>query len=270
MRKKLVKEVTTAVSEMTWPKLQKRTEQGRRIFLQSLDEVAARQRDPHALLDVLRLLQTADSRPYAQAGVANVLVAASKQAKGYFQPGLKQAMQWLEQAQADEADIVEINVIEALIYVHSNRLDDARLVLDYLQGVEPSNHYLHLAEIVYWTAVNNTQQAIVWIEEASISAITIPQRLRLRARLGDVYLRAQAYKEAVPVLREAVHFSKQDASLWHRLSFAYFRLGNLEEAELCNRRALTLQPTLKAAQKLQAAIKKQRGSTGLLRGLFGS
>lgn len=271
MGKDFVNKLLPALKKMKWPELTVRTEHGRQIYLQALERVDDAKGHPNSLVAVLRLLQTADSRPYAFAGVAYTLLAAAQENDGaYAQKGLDAAMEWLEQAQDMEPDIVEINMIEALIYTYSGRIDDARLILDYLQREEPTNFYLHLAEINFWIVVNNAEQVVYWFDQAAESALTVPQRLRLRARLGDYYLQQKMFQEAIDVFREAVHFDRENVGLWHRMSVAYWSLQDYEEAEHCNRRALKLQEDYAPALQMAEALNKQSGSdTGLLGRLFG-
>ncbi|MEM7332778.1 MAG: tetratricopeptide repeat protein [Chloroflexota bacterium] len=270
MGKQLTKQVLAVIKQGEWPKLESATEHGRRIFLQAMERVDEFKGDPEQLLGTIRLLQTADSRPFALAGAAYTLVAAAKDRGGvYDEDGLKAAMFWLEKAQDMEAEIIEINCIEAIIYIHSNRFEDARLILDYLSEIDPYNFYLHQVEVVYWVAAKDKEQAVEWIERTIQSAVTIPQRLRMRAKLGDVYLNAKEYEKAVDVLKEAIHFDKENASLWYRLSVAYYRLSNFAEADRANKQTLRLQSNHAAALKVQEALKKQKGGTGGLRRLFG-
>ena len=80
-----------------------------------------------------------------------MLVAASREKDGsYAAGGLKASLKWLEKAQEFAPDLFEINMIEAFIYIYSGRLDDARIVLDYLEELDPSDYYILTAEAAYW------------------------------------------------------------------------------------------------------------------------
>lgn len=271
MGKQVIDKLLPVLDKMKWPSLTVGTEQGRQIYLQAWDRIEDYQGDPNQLTAVLRLLQTADSHPYATAGAAYMLVAAAREKDGTYAPaGLSAAMQWLEAAQEMEPDVPEINVIEAFIYVYSSRLDDARLILDYLHGQSPDNYYLQLGEIAYWTAVGNMEQAVQWFNEAAETALVVPQRLRLRARLADYYLENEMHQPASEVYKEALYFDKENALLWHKLSITYWRLENYEEAEHANRRALQLKE-FPAARKMEEALKKKNegGEKGMFGRLFG-
>lgn len=272
MGKKIIEQLLPTLEKMKWPSLTVGSEQGKQIYWQSWERVEDYQGNPKELAATLRLLQTADSRPYALAGVAFLLVTAAREKNGsYAEKGLEAAMKYLEAAQEMEPDITEINVIEALIYIHSGRFEDARLILDYLQGQDSTNYYLHLGEVAYWTAVNDLEQTVYWFNEAAESSLVVPQRLRLQARLGDFYLKNKLYDEAIKVFRESLHFDKENALMWHKLSVAYWQLQDYEEAEHANRRALKLE-ALPAARKMEAALKKKSeegNEGGVLGRLFG-
>lgn len=271
MGKQVIDKLLPVLEKMKWPALTVGTEQGRQIYLQAWDRIEEYQGDPNQLTAVLRLLQTADSRPYATAGAAHVLLAAAREKDGAYAPnGLEAAMHWLEMAQDMEPDVPEINVLEAFIYIHGARHDDARLILDYLHGQSPDNYYLQLGEIAYWTAVGDMEQAVQWFDEAAETALVVPQRLRLRARLADYYLENKLHQQASDVYKEALHFDRENALLWHKLSIAYWHLENYEEAEHANRRALQLKD-FPAARSMEKALKKKNedNSSGVLGRLFG-
>lgn len=261
-----VDKLIVATRRVTLPDNNAPTEQGRRIFLQALDRVDDYKGELRELAGVLRLLQTADSRPYVMGGLAYVLVAGSRGRGDEYDPdGLEAAMGWLESSQALNPDIFEVNCIEALVYIHRGRLDDARLILDYLAGLEPHNYYLHAAEVTYWLRLKNEEQILHWVEQSGRSAEFVPQKLRIRAKLADFYLGEKQYEKAIQVLKEAIHFDRQNAALWSKLAVAYFRLDNIEEAARANGQVLKLDPNNGTALKVQAAIdeKKKEQSGGL-------
>ncbi len=270
MGKQIINKLLPYLNKVNWPTLQEATEGGRRIYMQGVERIDDFKEDPKILTDALRLLQTADSQPYAFAGVAYLLVAASREADGsYDEEGLEAAMAWLEKAQKSEPDIVDINMIESLIYIYGGQLENARLVLDYLFDQEPDNHNLHRAEIFYWMAMNDLEQTVNWFDEASRSALTVPQRLRLRVQLGDFYLDTNQNEKAIEVFQEATHFDNRNYLLWHKMSIAYLQLKNFDDAEMCNRRALKIQD-FSAGRQMEEAIKKQKGgNTGMLGRLLG-
>ena len=269
----MVKELVQVLQKMTegmeWPSLATISEQGRHIYLQCLERVDEYKGDPETLYSALRLLQTADSRPFAFAGIAYVFVAASSGVIGkHDKTGMALAMQWLEKAQEMEPDVQAINLVEPLIYIHNGRIDDARLVLDYLGGADPFDYQYHTIEIAYWLKRGNEAETIRWIETASQSSVTIPQKLRLRAKLGDVYLKNRKYQEALKVYREALHFDKNNPDLWHKMSIVHYRMDNLEDAAMLNQKVLKVLSDHGQALKLNGLLKEKRGQTGGLKKWF--
>ena len=269
MGKQLVKQLLPVLDKMEWPKTRLATEQGRHIFVASLEKIDTARGDLQTVAAALRLLHTADSQPFAYAGVAYALVTVARESDGsYAQVGLDAAMEWLERAQEMEPDIVEINVIEALIYLYSGRFGDARLILNYLQGQEPLNYYLHLAEVAYWRSQRDIEQTLYWFKEAMEIALTVPQRLRLRVQMGDFHLECDQLDKALEVYREAIHFDRENARLWHKMSIVYLRQGNYEEAQRANQVTLRLQD-FAAARQIETLIKKKKSGTGVLGRLLG-
>jgi tetratricopeptide (TPR) repeat protein len=203
--------------------------------------------------------------------VAYTLIAASRESDGSYAPdGLESAMAWLEKAQETEPDILLINMIEALIYIYSGRFDDARIILNYLHQQDSDNYHLHLAEMAFEQEQGHIEKAGLWYEQAVESALNVPQRLRLQARMGDFYLKHDVLDKALVMFKEAAHFDKENYALWHKISLAFFRQGNLEEAQQYNRRTLRLKNDYAPARQLEEAIKKQlEPDGGRLGRLFG-
>jgi tetratricopeptide (TPR) repeat protein len=264
----LINQMLPALEKLAWPENPKATRLGLQAYLVGLEKVDAYKGDPKALGDAIRTFQSGDSRPYAFAGVAYMLLAAAREPDGsYARAGLEAAMKWLEKAQELEPDVVAINVIEAFVYIFDGRYEDARLVLDYLAAQEPNDDYLLLAEIQYWQGQGDVAQAVQWYEKAIRAASTVPQRLRLRSRLGDCYLEFDYFDEALTVYQEALHFDKQNAWLWHNMSVVYWRQEKYEEALNCNKHALALLE-LPQARQMENALKEKLDSSGVFGRLF--
>lgn len=270
MGQTLVEKMLPTLEKMDWPETREATALGLQAYEVGLDKADEYSNDPKSLAAALRAFQSGDSRPYAFAGVAYTLLQASREADGsYSQDGLGAALDWLEAAQDLAPDQVEINMIEAFIYVYSGRFDDARLILDYLGHVEPYNYHLLTAEIAYWEKQGNLEKAVQWYQQAMNAADTVPRKLRLRTGLGDCYLAHRQDDKALEVYKEAVHFARENPLLWHKMSLAYWRKEDFEEAQRCNKRALALRPDFPEALKLEAAIKEKLDKGGLTQRLFG-
>ena len=270
MGQRLVEKMLPALDKMQWPETGAATELGRQTYEVGLDRADDYLNDPKVLASALRTFQTGDSRPYAFAGVAYTLVKASREQNGsYAQSGLAEALTWLEKAQELDPDVLEINVVEALIYVYSNRFDDARLVLDYLEAVDDRNYYIYKAEIAYWQEQGRLEETVTWYEQTIEAAETVPRKLRLRRDLGDCYLRYKQYDKAIQVYTEAIHFAKENPRLWHNMSVAYWQIGDYEEASRRNKQAIKLKSDFPEARKMEEALKEKLDTGGLGRRLFG-
>lgn len=265
MGEQLVKQLLPHLDKVTWPTHPVVTAQGREAYAIGLDKVESYSGDPRTLAEALRIFLSGGSAPYAFAGAAYVLLAASVEADGsYFPAGLDRAMTWLEKAQALEPDLTDINMIEAFVYVYHGRFPDARLVLDYLKGQEPDNYHVLLADVAYWQQIGDPEKTTTAVETAVNAALTPPQRLRLRSQLADFYLSVGKPDDALAIYKESVHFDPQNPLLWHKVSTAYFQKGELEEAERANQQSLRL-GSLPVAQQMAEQIKARRkGESGIL------
>ena len=270
MGQKLVASMLPAIKKMQWPETPTATELGRQAYEIGMDKADEYVNDPKDLAAALRTFQTGESRPYAFAGVAYTLVKASREKNGsYSQTGLAEALNWLEKAQDLDPDVLEINVVEVLIYICSGRYDDARVVLDYLQAIDDRNYYLLRAEIAFWQEQGQLDETVRWYEQTINVAETVPRKLRLRRDLGDFYLQHRQYEKAIEVYREAIHFSKENPRLWHNMSVAHWQMGDYPEAQRCNQQALKLRSDSPEALRMESVLKEKLDTGRLGRRLFG-
>jgi tetratricopeptide (TPR) repeat protein len=270
MGKVLVEKMFPAIEKMAWPESPVATELGRKAYEVGLDQADDYKNDPKTLAAALRTFQSGESRPYAFAGVAYTLLKAAREKDGsHAEIGLSTALEWLERAQVLAPDVVEINMVEAFIYVYAGRFDDARMVLDYLENVSSNEYYVLRAEIAYWQEQGELDESVRWYEQAMEATDTVPQKLRLRRDLGDCYFKFEQYDKAVEVYKEAVHFATDNPSLWHKMSLAHWRLGEYEEAAHCNRRALKIKGDLPEALQMRDALEEKLDSRGITKRLFG-
>lgn len=270
MGKQLIAKLLPALQQANWPETPNATEHGRRTYQIGLDKADEFKGDPKVLAAALRTFLTGDSAPYAYAGAAYTLLTGARKNDGRYDPeGLDAAMSYLEMAQELEPDIVDINMIEALVYTHNGRLDDARLVLDYLQQQDPRNYYLIKAEIAYWQQLGDVEQTVHWFNEAAKTAVTVPQKLRLRGQLADFYMSVGRYDDALAVYREAVQHDKNNHVFWHKMSIIYWKQADFEQAARANQQALRLKD-FPAGRKMEAALKEKISGTGVLGRLFGN
>lgn len=270
MGQQLIAKLVPLLEKVNWPTDHTATEQGRRSYLVGLEKVDTYNGDPNQLTAALKTFVTGGSRPFAYAGVSYTLIAASEEKDGRYDPeGLDVAMEWLEKAQDLEPDVLEINMLEALIYVHNGRLEDARTVLDYLHDINPSDYYLYRIEVAYWEAAGDLEQTISWFDQAATAATTVPQRLAMRGQLADFYFRQKMWTEAEAAYQEALHFDSSNTLLWHKLALIHWQLEDFEEAEKCNQQTLRLKD-FPAARQLEEQIKKKKSEGSVWGKLFGS
>lgn len=269
MGKDLVEKLLVALPRINWPETPGPTPLGHQTYEVGLEKVAEFKGDPAVMGAALRTFQSGDSRPYAYAGVAYTLLVAARELDGsYAEEGLEAAMNWLERAQEMAPDQVEINMIEGFIYIYSGRFSDARIILDYLKGINPHDFYVLTAEIAYWEEQGEFEEAIEAYQRAIEEANTVPRKLRLRSQMGNCFLRFDQPEKALEIFKEAIHFSQEDARLWHNMSLAFWQLENYPDAHRCNRRALELLD-FPEAREMEAALKQKIGTGGLASRLFG-
>lgn len=269
MGKTLVDNLAPVLTKMKWPEDESISQLALKAYQVGLDTVDEYQDDPETLKSALRVFRSGGSKPYAFAGVGYLLVRISRENDGsYYSRGLELALKWLEKAQDSQPDLVDINMIEALIYIYNGRFEDARIVLDYLATIDKSNFYVIRAEAAYWLEQKSLDQTILWYGQAIDAAETVPRALRLRSQLGDCYLDFGRNDDAVRVYKEAVHFSKENPWLWHKLSVANFRVEDYDEALRCNKRALALKD-FPEARAMEVQLKEHFGTGSLSQRLFG-
>lgn len=265
----LIQKILPSLEKMNWPDEPVASPHGHQTYEIGLDKLAEYQGNPKTLMDALRVFQTTQSAPYAYAGIAFTLLTAANEKDGTYRPeSLEAVMAWLEKAQALAPDVVEINVVEGYVYIYNHELENARLVLDYLHGQEPTNYYVHVAEIVYWQKQGDVDAVTQATENAIEMATSIPQKLRLRSQLADFYYEQGVLEKALSMYQDNVHASPQDYMLWHKISVIYWKLDNLEECERANQNTLRL-ADYPPAQQLQAAIKKKKSDSSGLGRLLG-
>jgi tetratricopeptide (TPR) repeat protein len=269
MGQQIVAKLLPLLEKIKWPKTAVATEQGRQSYFVGLEKADADSSNPNQLVAALKIFATGGSQPFAFAGAAYILIAAAREKDGsYAAAGLQAAADWLAKAQDLEPDVLEINMLEALLYVVNGRIEDARIVLDYLHELSPSDYNLYRIEVAYWQATADLEQTVHWFEQAAKVADTVPQRLAMRGQLANFYFQEKMWPEAKAAYQEALHFDNSNALLWHKLSIVHWHLQDVEEAEKCNQQTLRLKD-FPAAQQLKETIKKKKSEGGVWGKLFG-
>ncbi|MBE2223976.1 MAG: tetratricopeptide repeat protein [Anaerolineae bacterium] len=269
MGEKLLQQMMPFLEKTNWPGEAALTLQGREAYLIGLDKVETYTSDPKTLAEAIRVFHSGGSLPYAYAGAAYVLVAASREQDGsYALTGLDAAMAWLEKAQTLEMDSVDINMIEAFVYVYNGRSDDARLVIDYLLDIEPGNYHVHLADVAYWIQQGDLAEIENAITAAVKTAVNPPQKMRLTHQLGDIYLQFGELDKALAAYKQNVHFDPKNPLLWHKISVVFYQMENWDEAERANQQSLRLGTLVEAQAFLEQIKQRKKQDTGLFGGLF--
>jgi tetratricopeptide (TPR) repeat protein len=278
MGRALLSQMVPALEKLTWTGTPRETAAGSLVYRTVIDQVDGYRGDPNVLGLALRTARTCDSLPYTYAAISYILLAAAgptaadvadSATRAYDADGLATALQWLEKAQELVPEETDINVIEALIYIHARRYEDARTVLDYLHEETSDNYFLLRAEMTYWQHIGVHDQAIEWNQRAFKEATTVPQRLRLKSTAATIFREAGDIEKALEASKEALHFDSDNAWLCHEISLLYYEKGELEEATHFNERALKLQPGLSEAQQLKEELSEQQRSSGILGRFFG-
>lgn len=266
----LVHRMNAGLEKMDWPGEPRATALGSQTFEMGLDIVDDFNGDLQTLNRALKTFRSGDSRPYALAGVAYMLLAGAVEKDGGYAPtSLDLVLAWLEKAQADEPDRPDINFIEAQVYICAGQIDNARLVLDYLMSQAPYYYRLNVTEALYAEALGDLDRMASWYGGAAKYADNVPKQVRLYEKMGDAYAGAGRFAEAIEQYKYAIHFNNQSGRLWHKLSYVYWELEEIEECKMANGQAMRLGYGAEA-EEMRNAIRRRLGTTAFLRRMLGA
>ena len=146
-------------------------------YERGLDAVHAYRGDSQQLFDALRLFQAIPSRPYAFAGVAYTLLAASYLYDTEYQAkGIEEAGRWLVEAQSSAPNLPEINFIIVIYYALQERYASPQAWLNTLI-TDPPNYYASIAEMRHWDKQDDIHKVYDAYLKATQSAERSEQRL---------------------------------------------------------------------------------------------
>lgn len=223
---------------------------------------------PQVLFDALRAYLATGSRPYAYAGIARVLSAAAFEHDDlYDQKTLTQALDWLQRAQEIVPDRNDVNLVEAILYLHMKRYQDARTVLDHLGQAGTPDYHFCLTEMSYWDAQRDIPRVEQWYHRAVALTQTEDQRTYLLEMFAGVYLMNKMQDQALPLYERLVQIKPDNPWAWHNASVILYRQKNYDRAEQFNRRALQIMD-FGAARNIQALIAYGRGKNAYEMGEF--
>lgn len=261
MNDPLLNQLVQMVNNANWPASQRTGMQTRRIYERGLDEVNAFSGDPRSYANALGIFQRTDSCPYAYAGIAYTLAHASWLNDKVDAQGITEAIHWLEKAQEWEADRIEINFIEAFIYIISKDLQNGRAVLDYLGRQNPQYYHYCLMEMLYHRYGNRLSGHNTWFEKALNAAQTPPQQAYACALAGNYYLKLGRYDQSIGLFKEVVKIKPDDAWAWHNMSVMLMSMDNYDDASLCNQKALSIMD-FGAARSVEQRLEKYKKMGG--------
>ncbi|MCP5098590.1 MAG: tetratricopeptide repeat protein [Chloroflexi bacterium] len=255
----LVDKLIEIINKSQWPAAHRNNSQARRIYERGLDEVNSYRGHPDTLMRALEIFSRTQSSAFAYAGIAFTLVTAATDQDSFYQPGFDEAMRWLEKAQEWEANLIEINFIEAVIYLNSTQLENGRFILDYLGRQNPNNYYLCLTEMNYYAQKKLKKKYIHWLEKAIKQANSGYRQAYTLNSLAGHYLKHGDYELAIKQYYQVTKIDPNDAWAWHNMSVMFTRMKKFEDAHLCNKKALNLMD-FGAARQIEAQLKEKRGS----------
>ena len=264
-----IEQLISLVRQMQWPVAQRTSMQTRRIYERGLDEINAFSGDPVVYGNALNLFRQSDSCAYAYAGVAYTLAHVSWLNRKVDATGINEAMVWLEKAQEWERDRIEINFIEAFIYIISGELDNGRIILDHL-GRQNAQYFHYCAmELLYWDYRQKGSNFRSWFEKALNHAGNPMQQAHVFSTAGSHFLHSGQFKQSIKLYKEVVKLKPDDAWAWHNMSVMLVKMDDYSNASLCNQKALSIMDFGAARRTEQEIQEYKKMSSGRLGRLFG-
>jgi tetratricopeptide (TPR) repeat protein len=260
----VVDRLIEVVNQNQWPNAHRMVDRSRKAYEYGLDQVNRYHGDPAIFFKALQTFADTKSCVYAYAGIAFALaMATAVTGDGVYDIGFEEALKWLEKAQEWEPNLVEINFIEAVVYLNWGQLENGRLILDHLAQDNPKNYYLCLTEMNYWSQQKDHDNYFNWLRTASKSADNPLRQAYTLNALANLYLNQGQYEKSIEIFADVVKFTPDDAWAWHNMSFMFLNLKKVKEAAMCNQRALEIMD-FPAARDIQEKIKQNKGGLGRL------
>jgi tetratricopeptide (TPR) repeat protein len=260
MSDSLYQDILQVAHQMEWPPNRSIIPGSQAIYEQGLDLVNTYRGHPQVLLEALKIFQATNVLPYALAGLAATLIRASYESgKDFDEEGLKEAFRWMKHAQSMAGNRLEINFVEAWLYIDWKQPEKARQILDQLSMQEQgsANYFLAITEFYYWDRQNKIEKVQFWRDRAKVLAKNNNQHFYVQAMLSWYYLSNNMYVDYIKEAQQITMVAPADPWLWHNLSIAYIQLKIYPEAEKCNKKALELME-FGAARDIEKILKKRR------------
>lgn len=260
MSETLSDQLNQFINKANWPQGTALTNQSYSVYEHGIDTLNMYRGQPQVLVDALKIFQSCGVQAYAAAGCAYALmVAAYQSGDSYSATGLEFSRNWLIKAQDAAPGHVEIDFIEAELYIHLGELENARIVLDELTKVTPPHFYVCLTELYYWYTLKDQEQYQHWYEVSLPQATTQFRKICLLSRAAGFFMAMEEWKKVIATYRDLAALDPQDPWLWHNLSLAYYHLERYDKAQQANQQALSIMdfPT---AREMEQLLKSQLGS----------
>lgn len=240
MSSQLIDTINRHLHASQWPSDITTSPATKEQYERGLDAVHAYRGDSEQLFDALRQFQAIPSRPYAFAGVAYTLLAASYLYDTEYQAeGIEEAGRWLVEAQSSAPNLPEINFIIVIYYALQEKYKSAQAWLDSLI-TDPPNYYACIAEMRYWEKQDDIHKVYDAYLKATQSAERSEQRLYAIHLIAGSLLEANLPIQASEMYEHLAQHVTDDPWLWHNLSVAYYQMGEYKKAHEANQSALAL------------------------------
>lgn len=257
MSETLSEQLNELIHKVEWPRENTLTAESQAIYEQGIDTLNMYRGHPQVLLDALKIFQKCGSQAYAAAGCAYALIlSAYESGDNYSVEGLELARTWLIKAQELAPNHVEIDFIEADLYIQLKEYENARLVLDQLDQTTPQHFYVCLSELYYWYAQRQQEQYQTWYDLALPQATNKTRQICLLSRAAGFFLAVQEWKKVIGVYRNLAALDPEDPWMWHNLSLAYYHLERYDKAQQANQKALEIMD-FPVAREMEQILKKK-------------
>jgi tetratricopeptide (TPR) repeat protein len=243
---------------MNWPQETILSTESQAIYEHGMDMLNMYRGHPQVLVDALKVFQDCGSQAYAAAGCASALmISAYESGDDYSAEGLELARPWLIKAQELAPNHVEIDFLEAELYIYLRQNEFARSVLDYLNTADgPKHFYLCLSELYYWYAQKNQEQYQHWYDLAILQATNKGRQICLLSRAAGFFLALEEWKKVIGIYRDLAALDPEDPWLWHNVSLAYYHLERYDKAQQANKKALEIMD-FEVAREMEALLKNK-------------
>jgi tetratricopeptide (TPR) repeat protein len=118
----------------------------------------------------------------------------------------------------------------------------------------------------YWRSCKRPESELHWIKQAYCFANSPARQAYVHNALASYHMDDGTFNKAIKHYNEVIKRDPNDAWAWHNMSTMFLRLNELENAAMCNERALSIMD-FQAARQIEAQImqKKPKGFFSKLR-----